>query len=421
MIKLAWKNIVSNPFGSILSITLVALSVGLVIFFSHVNRQFQRTMESNTAGVHLILAAKGSPLQTVLCNLYHIDNPTGNISIDEVKAFFNPKHPLIDKAVPLSIGDSYRSHRIVGTTKEFAELYNLNLQEGNWWLHSLEVVAGHRAARNLNLKIGSTFKSSHGLIEDGMDHTHDDDFHVVGILDRSGTVADNLLLTSFETVWQVHEGHSHAHDEEHDHGAHDHSAHHHYSNERELLLANPEKDITSVLMTFKNQNHQTLNMMRSINENSTVQAAHPAWELNRLYSMVGTGTKMLTYLAWLIGIVSIISIFLSLLQSLRSRKYELALIRVLGASPGNVSTLIVVEGLIQVLIGVIIGILFAHIGLLFVDTLIQDAYRYNLTAWKFGNIEMLVAVVAILLGIVSALWPAWLAYRTDVSKTLQRR
>ena len=185
MIKLAWKNIVFNPFGSILSISLIALSVGLAIFFSHVNRQFQQTMENNTAGVHLILAAKGSPLQTVLCNLYHIDNPTGNITIDEVKAFFNPKHPLIDQAIPLSIGDSYRAHRIVGTTMEIAGLYDVEMLSGNWWNHENEVVVGAQAAKKLDLKIGDTFLSSHGLTDDGMDHTHDSDLKVVGLLRRS--------------------------------------------------------------------------------------------------------------------------------------------------------------------------------------------------------------------------------------------
>ena len=418
MLKLAWKNIISNPFGSILSIGLVALSVGLVVFFGHVNRQFQQTMENNTAGVHLILAAKGSPLQSVLCNLYHVDNPTGNITIDEVKAFFNPKHPLIDKAIPLSIGDSYKAHRIIGTTKEIAELYSASIETGEWWQTSNEVVVGAQAARELSLNIGDIFQSSHGLIEDGMDHTHEGDLVVTGILERTGSVLDNLILTSFTTIWAVHDGHNH----EDEHHEHDH-AHEQLDlvteNERDVLLQNPEKDITSVLLTFKNHNHQTLNMMRSINENSTIQAAHPAWELNRLYSMVGAGTQLLSYLAWLIGIVSLISIFLSLLQSLRARKYELSLLRVMGAKPNQIFKLIIFEGLIQVLIGLAIGLLLAHVGLYLVDLLVEDAYRYHVKAWRFGDIEGGVVLIALLLGLISSLWPAFLAYRTDVSKTLQ--
>jgi putative ABC transport system permease protein len=415
MLKLAWKNIISNPFGSILSISLVALSAGMVLFFAHVNRQFQQTMENNTAGVHLILAAKGSPLQSVLCNLYHVDNPTGNITINEVKAFFNPKHPLIDKAIPLSIGDSYRSHRIVGTTQEIKDLYHIKLTAGKWWNSSNEVVVGAQTAKELSINLGDQFQSSHGLIEDGMDHKHEGKLTVTGILERSGSVIDNLILTSFKTIWDVHAVHD-DHDHDHDHTVETETK---VLSEREELLSNPDKEITSVLLTFKNHNHQTLNMMRAINENSTIQAAHPAWELNRLYSMVGTGTEVLKYLAWLIGAVSVISIFLSLLQSLRARKYELALLRVLGAKPQNIFALIIMEGLIQVVLGVLIGLIMAHIGLYLVDYLVADAYRYHVQAWHFGDLEALTIGVALTLGVIAALWPAIVAYRTDVSKTLQ--
>jgi len=268
-----------------------------------------------------------------------------------------------------------------------------------------------------------------------MDHSHDDDLVVVGILKRSGTVLDNLILTSYATIWAAHAGHSDTpteteshehHDHDHDHEHHDHEHHDHGhatitpENEVAELLNHPDEEITAVLLTFKNHNHQTLNMMRSINENATFQAAHPAWELNRLYSMVGTGTTLLTYLAWLIGLVSFVSIFLSLLQSLRARKYELALLRVLGATPGNVSGLIVFEAFIQVGIGLILGLLLAHFGLFIVDALVEDAYRYQIEPWIFNDIDLKAVLIVLLLGLITALWPAWRAYRTDVSKTLQQ-
>ena len=430
MLKLAWKNIVSNSFGSALSIGLVALSVALVVFLSHVNQQFQQTMEKNAAGVHLILAAKGSPLQSVLCNLYHVDNPTGNISIDEVKAFLNPKHPLIKNAIPLSIGDSYRAHRIVGTTKEIQELYTIELEQGNWWRASNEVVVGAQTASDLSLELGHIFQSTHGLLDDGMGHTHDGELRVVGILSRSGSVIDNLILTSFETIWAVHgeadeaDDHEHQHDHDHDHD-HEIEDHTHVeplktdTDERGELLSNPQKAITSLLLTFKNHNHQTLNMMRSINENSTVMAANPAWELNRLYNMVGVGADILAYLAWLIAAVSVISIFLSLLQFLRTRKYELALLRVLGSRPSGVFSLVILEGIMQVIVGLVIGLLVAHLGLYLSDRLVSDAYHFHVQAWSPNSTEVFVVIVAVVLGVLAAFWPAYLAYKTDVSKTLQ--
>lgn len=438
MLGLAWKNIIANPFSTILSVALVSLSVGMVVFFAHLNRQFQKTMDNNTAGVHLILAAKGSPLQSVLCNLYHVDNPTGNIKVEDAKAFFNPKHPLIKQAIPMSLGDNYRSYRIVGTTRALGDLYDATIAEGNWWHHRSEIVVGAHVAEVLNLKIGDVIKSSHGLVEDGMDHTHDNPLTIVGILNRSGSVIDNLLLTNFGTIWDVHSGHDHDHgghdhDHAHDHHDHDHAHHdghdHHHddghlhfdsaSDEIANLLENPGEAITSVLLTFKNHNHQTLNMMRAINENSTMQAAHPAWELGRLYDMTGSGTTMLSYLAWIIGGVSVLSIFLSLLQHLRSRKVELAILRVLGSRPRQIFGLILSEGILQMIIGLVVGIFLAHVGLMIVDQLVESAYRYNLQAWRLMDIEWKVGIVTLLLGALAAIWPAYLAYKTDVSRTLQ--
>lgn len=430
MLRFAIKNIIANRLGTLLSIILIALSVALVVFFMQVDRQFQSTMERNSAGVHLILAAKGSPLQSVLCNLYHIDNPTGNIRIGDVKAFFNPRHPLIDLAIPLSIGDSYRGRRIVGTTRKIASLYNLDLEKGLWWEGTNEIVAGARAAEQLGLSIGDGFESNHGLTDDGMGHTHDDELVVKGILAENGSVMDNVLLTSYETIWTLHGHEHHDHEENtdaadsHNH-AHDHDHHHSESDvdrdaeELANLLSHTEESITSVLLTFKNHNHQTLNMMRSINENSPIQASNPAWELNRLYSMVGVGTQLLSYLAGLIGIVSILSVFLSLLQSLRSRKYELALLRALGASSGKVFRLILLEGLIQVVVGLAIGLSAAHIGILLFSSSVSNRFQYSIRAGQFGSIELVIIVVTIVLGILAALWPAMRAYRTDVSKSLQ--
>lgn len=438
MLRLAWKNIIANPFSTILSISLVALSVAMVIFFAHLNRQFQRTMDNNTAGVHLILAAKGSPLQSVLCNLYHVDNPTGNIKVGDAKAFFNPKHPLISKAVPLSLGDNYKSYRIVGTTQAIGDLYRTTMNEGNWWAHRNEVVAGAQVAKTLKLKLGQTIQSSHGLVADGLNHVHDNPLTIVGILDPSGSVVDNLLLTNFGTIWDVHGTHDHDtdeheheehekhddhahHDHEHDHehGDHDHLHFSSVADEVEDLLAHPDKAITSVLLSFKNHNHQTLNLMRAINENSTMQAAHPAWELGRLYDMTGTGTSMLSYIAWIIGGVSILSIFLSLLQHLRARRVELAMLRVLGSTPRQIFGLILSEGALQMIIGLVFGIIIAHTGLMIVDEMVESAYRYNLHAWHMTDIEWKVVTIGMLLSIVAAIWPAWLAYKTDVSQTLQ--
>ena len=153
VLKLAWKNIVSNPLNLILSIILFGLGIGLISFLMLLNTQLSENFEKNLADIDLVIGAKGSPLQMILCSMYHIDNPTGNITVDEAKAFLNPGHPLLEISVPLSLGDSYKRHRIVGTNDGILELYNAQLDQGKIWAQDLDVTIVAGVARSTGLKI----------------------------------------------------------------------------------------------------------------------------------------------------------------------------------------------------------------------------------------------------------------------------
>ncbi|MEL7020523.1 MAG: hypothetical protein AAGK47_02855, partial [Bacteroidota bacterium] len=132
-IKLSWKNLISKPLSLTLSLVLFALGVGLISLLLILNNQIQEKFDKNQAGINLVIGAKGSPLQLILSSMYHIDNPTGNVSIQEIKPFLNPKHPLIKTAVPVSLGDSYKGYRIVGTTPALLDLYKSEFAQGAIW------------------------------------------------------------------------------------------------------------------------------------------------------------------------------------------------------------------------------------------------------------------------------------------------
>ncbi|MFT5385969.1 MAG: putative ABC transport system permease protein, partial [Saprospiraceae bacterium] len=121
--KLSWKNLTSKPLAMLLSLVLFALGVGLISLLLLINKQLEDKFQKNLAGIDLVVGAKGSPLQLILNSMYHVDAPTGNITIGEAKAFLREGHPLIKIAVPLSVGDSYESYRIIGTNHKILELY----------------------------------------------------------------------------------------------------------------------------------------------------------------------------------------------------------------------------------------------------------------------------------------------------------
>jgi len=234
-LKLTWKNLTHRPLAMILSLVLFGLGVGLISLLFLLDNQLQKNFEKNLAGVDLVIGAKGSPLQMILSSMYHIDAPTGNIEIGNIRPFLNPKHPLIESALPLSMGDSYKGYRIVGTTIDILEWYELSVAQGQLWKYDFDVTLGAQVAQQLGLKVGDKFQSSHGFVDDpGLEHEDSDYFNVTGILAPSGTVVDQLILTTPQTYWHVHdhgaEGNSTSDVEDHDHdgdGKPDHDAEDH--------------------------------------------------------------------------------------------------------------------------------------------------------------------------------------------------
>ncbi len=448
-IWLSWKNLVNRPLGMILSVILFALGVGLISLLLLLNKQLDEKFEKNLAGVDLVVGAKGSPLQLILCNMYHVDAPTGNIDIKDATPFLRKGHPLIEQSIPLSLGDNYRNFRIVGTNHDIVSLYEAEISEGKLFEDHFDVTIGADVARSLSAKIGTTFYSAHGLQHDeDFEHESEKPFKVVGILKPTGSVIDQLILCTTPTIWMVHEHGSEApaqetpqeHDHEDEHGEEghqhedDHAGHDHETEENEKpaadnhshdhpsydqpLISYPEKQITSMLLKFKNRNFQTLNMQRNINENTALQAATPAIEINRLFSLMGVGLNTLKMLAWVIVFVSGLSIFISLLGSLKDRKYELALMRVMGAGRGKLFLLILCEGLLIALLGYIIGMALSHLSVEYLATKMQEAYRYSISGGVFLKEEFWLLIGCLIVGLLSAAIPAWQAFRTDISETL---
>lgn len=452
LLYLAWRNLRYDHLKSLLSILLMSLGLGLICFFMVFSGQVEKNFRDNLAGVHLVLGAKGSPLQLVLCNLYHADVPTGNITIKEAQAFLNPKHPLLSHAVPLSLGDSYRGFRLVGTTEDFLELYELELARGVIFEKDLQVLLGAEVARKTGMEPGDKFKSSHGLgIEEALAESHEQSFTVAGILKESGTVADELILCSPSSFWLVHDhgdghnhGNGHEHDEGHEHGdghnhndgheqgeGHDHGEGHGHEHDHDKaypsvltksqLLEYPDKEITSLLLRFRSKNVRSLNMMRSINENTPLMAASPSFELNKLFDQLGIGFDLLNSVALLILFISALSIWFGMSIALQERKYELALIRSIGGQPWEVVVLLLLEALLIAVIGFVVG-MFVFYGLMWLSN------EYWSADWGFGRMEIrtyteqgLVLILGLAVAVLSVVVPIVQVLRMDIARTLSER
>ena len=252
---------------------------------------------------------------------------------------------------------------------------------------------------------------------------------VVGILKPSSSVMDQLILTATSTVWAAHDhdepassGEEHDHDHEgHDHHHHDHD-HHVHDLSREDLISHEDKEITAMLIQYVSKTSRAaLSLPRHINNNTDMMAASPPYEINRLYSMMGVGTKALQVLGFLIALVSAISIFISLLNSLKEREYELSLLRVSGAGPSQLFSLVIFEGLILAFIGAVIGLLLGRIAMFFMAGRLDISYGYDFSVGMFGMKDLYILLAAMALGILASLIPAIRAYGLDIHKVLSGR
>jgi len=427
---LAFKQIKSKPLSAILNIILFTSGIAIISLILLLRDSFQEQMDKNAGGIDLVVGAKGSPLQLILSGIYHVDYPTGNISYEE--ALNLAKNPLIKSVVPMALGDNYKGYRIVGTDENYLTLYNGTIQEGRLWAEPLQATLGARVARQTGLKINDTFSGAHGLIE-GTGHTHGNSVYtVVGILGETGSVLDQLILTSIETVWEIHGLHEehedeHDHDEhgehedhaEHDHTGeghshdhdHDHDAPHHEEHEIKA-----PKEITTMLVSYANP-MGAITLPRLINSTTNMQAASPALEINRLYSLLGVGIETLNIIAAIIILISAFSIFISLLNSLKERKYELALLRVMGGSRRKIFSLVVIEGVSLSAIGYAAGFIVSRLGMWSLSSYAENQFHYNLQSW-INITDIYLLSLSLLIGVLSAIIPAVKAMRMDISKTL---
>ena len=412
------KNITTKPLSSGLSVLLMAVSIMIIVLANLTMSQLSSKFNENANKVDLVVGSKGSRMQLVLCNVFHIDQPTGNIPMKSVQ--FIENHPFVSLAVPISLGDNYKKFRIVGTRASFInELYDARIDEGKIFDNSLEVVVGSKVAKELNLNIGSTFTGSHGIGESIHDHG-DFEYEVVGILEQTGEVIDQLLLTPLESVWDVHpddhqkgtfelsknkkDTHEHHHDHHHDH------SHQHEKSSNE---------ITSLLVKY-NSPRGKFTLPGSINKKSELMAAEPAIEIQQLFELIQPAVDILIRLSWIIFGLAMISVFITLLNSMKDRKYEIAMMRAGGASSKKIFISVIFESIIISLIGSVLGVVLGHTLMELLSGLVLSNYNYDFSGFLFYPVEFLFILGSLFIGMISALYPAYSAYKINIAQTLKQ-
>ena len=390
----------ARPLNTALNLVLLALGVGTIAVVLLATHQVEERMGRDARGIDLVAGAKGSPMQLILSAVFHLDAPTGNIPLAAAKQL--AQNRAVRKAIPLALGDSFRGYRIVGTTHDYVAHYGGEPAAGRLWREPMEAVLGAEAARGTGLAVGGEFIGSHGIAEGGEEHG-ERPYRVVGVLKPTGSVLDRLVLCSVESVWFVH-----VHPDKHD-------------DPQEVLasLREDEQEITALLVQYASP-IAAATLPRMINATSALQAASPAYESARLFRMIGVGVDVLRAFAFVLVAAAGLSIFIALYNAMEERRYDLAVMRMLGASPAKLMRLVLLEAVVLALVGAALGLALGHLAAEAVGAMLAAEQQGRITGATWLPSELWLVALAAGVGLVAGLVPAWRAYRTDIAHTLAR-
>lgn len=397
-----------------LNILLLALGVATLVILLLFSAQLEGRFEKDAEGIDMVVGAKGSPLQLILSSIYHVDVPTGNIPLGALTML--RKQPTVAEVIPLALGDSFRSFRIVGTEPAYPALYNARLADGRMFAKPFEAVIGSEVATRTGATIGQRFVGSHGMGDGEKAHKHEEaPFIVSGRLQPTGTVIDRLILTPLESVWDVH---GITHDDHDEAGHHDEAEHDHEDHARDAgVQGQLEPEVTALLVRFASP-LAAVQLPNFINRQTELQAAVPAVEVSRLLALVGIGIDAVRAFAVLLMLTAGLSIFVALLTALRQREGDMAMLRVIGASRSAIVGQIIAEGLILASAGALLGIVLGHAVIGVAAASFEELRQMGLSALHFERAELWIVLAALAIGAVAALIPAMRVFNADIAETL---
>ena len=408
------------------------LSVALVVIVLVIHGLVSRSFSDAAQGYHLIVGKKGSSLQLVFNTVFHLSRPIENLPWSYYKELTTGKHgAVIDVAVPLCLGDSYKDFRVVGTTPDLFEKLSYGSYDngdpkmyrcaagrffGRGEKDYFTAVIGSVAARQAGLQVGTKFSVTHGLADDAASHSHEEPFEVVGVLEPTGTPNDRAIFINMEGFFLMS---GHAADEPEGAGQHEkHKAHQHESHEHHEPLPENQREVTAILLLLKHDAFAQ-DLYRLINKGNVAQAVFPSSEVLKLMEgMVGTIRWLLLILSGLVVVVAGIGVMVSIYNSMSDRRRDIAIMRSLGAGRRTVMFVVLLESIMLSVLGGLAGVLLAHAAIGALSNVIVGQTGVAVSMFQFEQIELVVIPGLVVLASLVGYLPALAAYRTDVAKAL---
>lgn len=408
-LSLAWKSARSRKVTAILSILTVAISVILLLGVERIRTQAKSSFANTISGTDLIVGGRSGQVNLLLYSVFRIGNATNNIDWKSYQEF--SQHRSVKWAIPISLGDSHKGFRVMGTNHSYFEHYrygqkqNLAFTKGREFQQLFETVIGAEVAKTLGYQIGSEIIIAHGISDVGFSRHDNLPFKVVGILAPTGTPVDKTVHVSLEAIEAIHVGW--------ESGAN-------LGNTPDAQqLQNRDfqpKQITAMMLGLKSK-IQTFALQRQINTytKEPLSAILPGVALHELWGMMSVAEQALMAVSAFVVIAGLLGMLSSLLTSLQERRREMAILRAMGARPRHVFSLLILEASSLTFIGILLGTFSLYLLLFVAAPFIQQSYGINLSVITLSNYELSLLALVQLAGTVIGFIPALRAYKQSLS------
>ncbi|MEM7706554.1 MAG: ABC transporter permease [Pseudomonadota bacterium] len=414
--SLAIKSLGNRRGTALLTLLSITISVALLIGVNQVRQEARSSFTNTLSGADLIVGARSGSINLLLYSIFRIGNPTGAVSWDSYQKISSRSD--VAWTFPISLGDSHRGYRVMGTDENYFAFYRygggrgLELADGELFADHGDAVIGAEVAAKLGYEVGTPIVVSHGIGAGSFAEHDDNPFRVAGILARTGTPVDQTVHVTLEGIEIMHGAEVADGDHEHDDEAEDgHPA----------PAIEPEI-ITAFVVGMKSR-AALFGLQRIINDyrREPLSAIIPGVALTELWGLVSTAETALLVVSGFVVVAGLLGLLTTLLTSMNERRREMAVLRSVGAGPGMIFSLLICEAAILAFLAALAGVAIVHLGLLLSRDLVLEAFGIALTPGLPGMFDLLVVGAVTLAAMLIALVPAWRGYRNSLADGLTVR
>ena len=416
ILPLAVKSLANRRFPALLTLATIAISVMLLLGVQHVRDEARQSFASTISGTDLIVGARSGPINLLLYAVFHIGDATNNVSWQSYKEI--SALPDVAWSIPISLGDSHKGFRVVGTTPEFFSHYlygakhALEFSSGAPFSDLYDAVVGAEVASKLGYTPGQTIVIAHGT---GMlttaDHA-DKPFRIVGVLRRTGTPVDSSVIVSLAAIEAIHI---------------DWQSGARVPGQTISADAARAQDltpttITAFLLGLKSR-IATFGLQRQINEYEAepLLAILPGVTLQQLWGLVGIAENALLVVSALVVVAGLLGMLTALVTTLNERRREMAILRSIGARPHHVFALLALEAGLLTVGGIVVGLGLLYVGLAMARGFVEARYGLQVSLRPPNSQELILLGAVCVSGLLAGCLPAWLAYRNALADGLSLR